>query len=67
MQTLQCLLDRQARVPWENEEMRSALEDRVQDRNRRVVPVLLPGAPDNKTSHSSFLEKDDFGWTFAQD
>ena len=34
--------------PWENEEMRSALEDRVQDRNRRVIPVLLPGAPDNK-------------------
>jgi hypothetical protein len=35
--------------PWENEEMRSALEDRVQDRNRRVIPVLLPGAPDHKT------------------
>jgi len=32
-----------------NEEMRSALEDRVQDRNRRVVPVLLPGAPDTQT------------------
>jgi hypothetical protein len=34
--------------PWENEEMRSAIEDRVQDPQRRVIPVLLPGAPDNK-------------------
>jgi hypothetical protein len=33
---------------WENEEMRTAIEDRVQDPKRRVVPVLLPGAPDNK-------------------
>ncbi len=34
--------------PWENEEMRSAIEERVQDKNRRVIPVLLPGAPGNK-------------------
>ncbi|MFT3890546.1 MAG: TIR domain-containing protein [Anaerolineales bacterium] len=34
--------------PWENEEMRSAISDRVQDKSRRVIPVLLPGAPDNK-------------------
>jgi TIR domain-containing protein len=34
--------------PWENEEMRSAIEERVQDKNRRVIPVLLPGAPDNR-------------------
>ena len=33
---------------WENEEMRTAIEDRVQDPKRRVIPVLLPGAPDNK-------------------
>ena len=33
--------------PWENEEMRSAIEERVQDKSRRVIPVLLPGAPDN--------------------
>jgi hypothetical protein len=32
--------------PWENEEMRSALEERVRDKSRRVIPVLLPGAPD---------------------
>ena len=32
--------------PWENEEMRSALETRVRDNSRRVIPVLLPGAPD---------------------
>jgi hypothetical protein len=31
---------------WENEEMRSALEERVRDKSRRVIPVLLPGAPD---------------------
>jgi len=35
--------------PWENEEMRSAIEERVQDKKRRVIPVLLPGAPDNKS------------------
>lgn len=34
--------------PWENEEMRSALETRVHDKTRRVVPVLLPGAPDSR-------------------
>jgi tetratricopeptide (TPR) repeat protein len=34
--------------PWENEEMRSAIEERVQDKNRRVIPVVLPDAPDNK-------------------
>lgn len=33
---------------WENEEMRSAISDRVQDKSRRVIPVLLPDAPDNK-------------------
>jgi hypothetical protein len=32
--------------PWENEEMRLALEERVRDKSRRVIPVLLPGAPD---------------------
>jgi hypothetical protein len=31
---------------WENEEMRSALEEHVRDKSRRVMPVLLPGAPD---------------------
>ena len=34
--------------PWENEEMRSALEARVHDKTRRVIPVLLPGAPDSR-------------------
>jgi len=33
--------------PWENEEMRVAIEERVKDKKRRVIPVLLPGAPDN--------------------
>jgi hypothetical protein len=30
--------------PWENEEMRSALQTRVSQASFRVVPVLLPGA-----------------------
>ena len=34
--------------PWENEEMRSALETRAHDKTRRVIPVLLPGAPDSR-------------------
>lgn len=29
---------------WENEEMRLALDDRVRNKNFRVIPVLLPGA-----------------------
>jgi len=29
--------------PWQNEEMRSALESRVHDAGFRVIPVLLPG------------------------
>jgi hypothetical protein len=33
--------------PWENEEMRSALETRTHNRERRVVPVLLPGSLDS--------------------
>jgi hypothetical protein len=37
--------------PWENEEMRAALDERVKDKSLRVIPVLLPGAnpKDNKT------------------
>lgn len=34
--------------PWENEEMRSALETRTHNKTRRVIPVLLPGASDSK-------------------
>lgn len=30
--------------PWQNEELRDALDTRVQDKSRRVIPVLLPGA-----------------------
>jgi len=29
--------------PWQNEEMRSALAERVRDHSIRVIPVLLPG------------------------
>lgn len=36
--------------PWQNEEMRAALQERVNGRGFRVIPVLLPGAlqPDRK-------------------
>lgn len=37
-------------APWENEELRSALETRVRDRTRRVIPVLLPGVADLGTT-----------------
>lgn len=30
--------------PWQNEEMRDALDARVRDKSLRVIPVLLPGA-----------------------
>lgn len=32
--------------PWENEEMRVALDARVNKKILRLIPVLLPGAPD---------------------
>jgi CheY-like chemotaxis protein len=32
--------------PWQNEEMRAALERRVRERSHRVIPVLLPGCPE---------------------
>lgn len=36
--------------PWQHEEMRDALDARVRDKTRRLIPVLLPGAltPDEK-------------------
>ncbi len=40
--------------PWQNEEMRSALEDRVRNQAFRVVPVLLPGALE---SHKEMLPR----------
>ncbi|HXQ34984.1 MAG TPA: toll/interleukin-1 receptor domain-containing protein, partial [Anaerolineales bacterium] len=47
-QTVAVLIGPNSISPWENEEMRLALEARVHDRARRVIPVLLPGAPDNR-------------------
>ena len=44
--------------PWENEEMRSALEDRVHDKSFRVIPVLLPGAnPKRSATLPRFLRR----------
>lgn len=36
----------QGEGPWQNMEMRTALSRRARDRTIRVIPVLLPGAPD---------------------
>lgn len=44
--------------PWENEEMRSALDDRVKDKMLRVIPVLLPGAnPQESKTLPRFLRR----------
>jgi hypothetical protein len=44
--------------PWENEEMRAALQTRVHNKTRRVIPVLLPGAPDSRSLNlPQFLER----------
>lgn len=34
---------------WNNEEMRAAVDIRSRDKSRRVIPVYLPGAPDEKS------------------
>ena len=47
-QTVAVFVGPAAISPWENEEMRSALETRVSNKERRVIPVLLPGAPDSQ-------------------
>ena len=46
-------------TPWQNEEMRSAINDRVSDQSIRVIPVLLPGAtqPQHKDAIPRFLKR----------
>jgi len=46
-------------TPWQNEEMRSAISDRVSDKSIRVIPVLLPGAtqPQHKDAIPRFLKR----------
>jgi tetratricopeptide (TPR) repeat protein len=44
--------------PWENEEMRVALDERVRDKSYRVIPVLLPGAePKDRKTLPRFLTR----------
>src|SRR5262249_53912846 len=44
--------------PWENEEMRSALDERVREQSLRVIPVLLPGAnPKDEKTLPRFLRR----------
>ena len=42
--------------PWHNEEVRVALDKRVRDPKRRVIPVILPDGPDPRTL-PPFLER----------
>ncbi|MFN7929263.1 MAG: TIR domain-containing protein [Blastocatellia bacterium] len=44
--------------PWENEELRAALDDRVRNQEFRVIPALLPGAdPQNREAVPRFLRR----------
>jgi tetratricopeptide (TPR) repeat protein len=44
--------------PWENEEMRVALDERVRNKAFRVIPVLLPGAePKDEKTWPRFLRR----------
>lgn len=44
--------------PWENEEMRVALDERVRNKSFRVIPVLLPGAePKDRKTLPRFLSR----------
>jgi hypothetical protein len=45
--------------PWQNEEMRTAIEERVSKQTIRVVPVLLPGAvrPGQESKLPRFLRR----------
>jgi protein-tyrosine-phosphatase len=44
--------------PWENEEMRAALDERVRNKSFRVIPVLLPGAePKDEKTLPRFLSR----------
>ena len=44
--------------PWENEEMRDALDQRVRNKSFRVIPVWLPGAdPKDETTLPRFLRR----------
>ncbi|MFF3654435.1 TIR domain-containing protein [Streptomyces olivochromogenes] len=43
--------------PWQNEEVRVAIEARVRGRTMRVVPVLLPGSADSAWRSVPFLER----------
>src|SRR5262249_51168162 len=44
--------------PWENEEMRAALDERARNKSFRVIPVLLPGAePKDKKTLPRFLSR----------
>jgi len=46
-------------LAWQNEEMRSVINDRVSDQSIRVIPVLLPGAtqPQHKNVIPRFLKR----------
>ena len=44
--------------PWQNEELRSALDERIRDASLRVIPLLLPNAdPENPRTLPRFLRR----------
>lgn len=48
-QTVAVFIGPRSISPWENEEMRSALEEHIQEKRSRVIPILLPGALDKSS------------------
>jgi hypothetical protein len=57
-QTCAVFLGPQGLGAWENEEMRAALDDRVSNKEIRVIPVLLPGAdPQDARTLPRFLRR----------
>ncbi|QHC24623.1 toll/interleukin-1 receptor domain-containing protein [Streptomyces sp. GS7] len=43
--------------PWQNEEVRLAINRRVSGRSMRVIPVLLPEASESALEHLDFLDR----------
>ena len=52
---------------WQNEEARVALQSRVSDKQRRVIPVLLPGSDLHARGCCHRSCRDSVGLTFAEE
>lgn len=51
------LIGPQGLGPWQNEELRSAIEERVSSRGYRVIPVFLPGTEPKPENLPRFLRR----------